>query len=410
LSRVRASVWLGQIRVGELRQDDDAFVEFHPDRRWQDDRDRPVLGQWFEERPGKRQRSARPDELPPFFANLIPEGDLGLILRERLNIAPHDDLGLLIATGGDLPGAVLVRPESGEIGEVTHSYQADDPATGGPQLKFSLAGVQLKFSMLRLGDRFVFPGSDSRGDWIVKIAHSEYAGLCENEFITMEWARRAGFVVPVCELRALGDLVDVPVQGDPATTVFTVKRYDRDGEARVHQEDLMQVLGYPNWPSTRKYNDATYDQLAFLLSRVVGPDAFTEMLRRIAFIVASGNNDAHLKNWSIMYPDGVNPRLTPLYDQTFAGQWSHLDRELALKLGGMKRFGAIDIRRFRELATLCSQDPGSAAEVVEHTIDELAAAWGVVVRELAIPDPYRAALKQHWTTTPILARHASLIA
>ena len=27
-----------------------------------------------------------------------------------------------------------------------------------------------------------------------------------------------------------------------------------------------------------------------------------------------GNVDAHLKNWALIYPDGITPRLAPLYD------------------------------------------------------------------------------------------------
>jgi serine/threonine-protein kinase HipA len=37
-------------------------------------------------------------------------------------------------------------------------------------------------------------------------------------------------------------------------------------------------------------------------------------MRRLAFMVLSGNADAHLKNWALLYPDGVNPRLAPVYD------------------------------------------------------------------------------------------------
>ena len=411
MSQVRASVWLDELRVGELRQDDAGYIDFHADRRWQEAPGRPVLGQWFEERPGKRQRGERPGALPPFFGNLIPEGDLGLILRDRLRIAVDDDLGLLIATGSDLPGAVVVRAE-GDGGSSAAATVADSDDRLGdlePLLRFSLAGVQLKFSMLRAGDRFVFPGKDARGDWIAKVAAEEYAGLCQNELITMEWARRAGFDVPACELRTLADLVDVPHDGDPAAAVFVIRRYDRDGARRVHQEDMMQVLGFPNWPPRRKYNDATYEQLALLLSQIVGPAAFDEVLRRIVFMVASGNNDAHLKNWSILYRDGLSAALTPLYDQTFAGQWPRLDRELALNLGGTKQFAAIELGRFRQLAIRCGRDPDAVAMAVELAIDQIAAAWTALSGELVVPEAYRQALRRHWVSVPVLAPHALLM-
>lgn len=412
MNLLAASVWLQERRVGELRQDDRGHIEFHPDRQWLESSKRPVLGQWFEERVGRRQRGERPGDLPSFFANLIPEGDLGLLLRDRLGIAPDDDLGLLIAVGEDLPGAVFVRAEADDgaaprpIPERPAAELNADPSG----LRFSLAGVQLKFSMLRSEDRFYFPGKDQRGNWIAKIARDDYAGLCENEHLTMEWARRAGFDVPPCELRRLGDLVDVPHEGDPDAPVYVIRRYDRDGVRRIHQEDMMQVLGYPNWPSARKYNDATYEQLALIISRVAGPDAFDEMLRRIVFVVASGNNDAHLKNWSILYPDGIAATLTPLYDQTFAGQWPVLDGNLALKLGGMKSFAGIEMGRLREFARRAGQDPERAAQRAASTIERIADAWTALRREVAVPDAYLVPLRRHWAAVPVLAPHALLIA
>ena len=360
-----ASVWLYERRVGELRQDGIGYIEFHPDRGWLEDSERSVLGHWFEQRPGRMQRGARPGDLPPFFANLIPEGDLGLLLRDRLGSAVDDDLGFLITVGEDLPGAVVVRAETeeGAPSRVVPTRPTDQPDVAEPGMHFSLAGVQLKFSMLRSGDRFQLPGKDQRGNWIAKIALEDYAGLCVNELVTMEWARRAGFDVPACELRRLGDLIGVPHEGNPETPIFVIRRYDRDDARRIHQEDMMQVLGYPNRPSTRKYNDATYDQLTQLLIGIVGESVFDEMLRRIVFVVASGNNDAHLKNWSILYPDGIAARLTPLYDQTFAGQWPALDGTLALKLGGMKSFAALEMGRLREFARRADQDPDRAAQL-----------------------------------------------
>lgn len=416
MSLVAASVWLHERRVGELRQDDHGYIELHPDPGWLEDSERPVLGQWFEQRPGRRQRGERPGDLPSFLANLIPEGDLGLLLRERLGIADDDDLGLLIAVGDDLPGAVVVRAEAGaEAGDgaaprPVPERPAAEPTDDQPRLRFSLAGVQLKFSMLRSDNRFHFPGQDQRGDWIAKIAHDDYTGLCENELVTMEWARRAGFDVPPCELRRLGDLVDVPHAGDPDAPVYVIRRYDRDGARRIHQEDMMQVLGYPSWPSTRKYNDATYEQLALIVSRIAGPAAFDEMLRRIVFVVASGNNDAHLKNWSLLYPDGITATLTPLYDQTFAGQWPRLDRELALNLGGAKPFAAIEIGRLREFARRAGQDPDRAAQLAASTIAQIAEAWTVLRGEVAVPDAYRVPLRRHWSAVPVLAPHAAAIA
>jgi serine/threonine-protein kinase HipA len=246
----------GPPRHGELPSTWVPLPYLRLERSYVDDPDRPVLGQWFEDHPEKSQVGDRPGELPSFFANLISEGDLGLILRARLGIPIDDDFGLLIAVGNDLPGAVIVR------GEVDGASGSAGSPRGAPEhepsseLRFSLAGVQLKFSMLRTAERFVFPGRDRDGDWIAKIAREDYIDLCQNELVTMEWARRAGFDVPACELRTLSQLVDVPHEADPSTPVFVVQRYDRDGARRIHQEDMQQVVG--RRPS-KKYDDVTYE-------------------------------------------------------------------------------------------------------------------------------------------------------
>lgn len=39
-----------------------------------------------------------------------------------------------------------------------------------------------------------------------------------------------------------------------------------------------------------------------------------EFVRRFVAFILMGNTDAHLKNWALLYPDGVTPQLSPLYD------------------------------------------------------------------------------------------------
>jgi serine/threonine-protein kinase HipA len=39
-----------------------------------------------------------------------------------------------------------------------------------------------------------------------------------------------------------------------------------------------------------------------------------EFLARTVAAILMGNTDAHLKNWALIYPDGRQPRLAPVYD------------------------------------------------------------------------------------------------
>jgi serine/threonine-protein kinase HipA len=400
-----ARVLLGELSVGELVEDDAGYIEFKISQHYRDLARRPVLGQWFEDHRHRNQRGARPGGLPAFFDNLIPEGDLRLRLEDRLEIAPADDFGFLCAVGRDLPGAIVVHPQEGDLPSSSIARRAQEVTE--PGLRFSLAGVQLKFSMKRDGDRLTMPGRDDRGEWIVKIAFDSYPTLCANEWLTMEWARLAGFDVPTTELRTLGELVGVPHEADPSTPVFVIRRYDRDaGNRRIHQEDFQQIVG--RRPHA-KYDDITCEGLTLLATRIVGDMAYPEMLRRLAFVVASGNNDAHMKNWSVIYPDGIHAQLSPLYDQVFTAQWPDFAVRMALKLGGTKEFASLTISRFRELATRLHQPPDDAEEIVVQTITQIASAWAGLRDHPLVTKDYRDSLQHHWRKVPLLQPHALLV-
>lgn len=408
-----AEVLLDEVDVGELVEDDHGYIEFRISEHYRAMTRRPVVGQWFEDHRHGVQRGERPGDLPSFFANMIPEGDLRVRIGSRLGVASDDDLGFLCAVGTDLPGAIVVRAQGGERPDRTPPPREDDATDAG--WRFSLAGVQLKFSMKRDGNRLTLPGRDDRGNWIVKIAFDSYPDLCANEWVTMQWARHAGFEVPEIELCALHDLAGVLPEADPATPVFVIRRFDRDSgrdrpapgpatKTRIHQEDFQQVVG--RQPS-KKYDDITYEGVALLAARIVGDDAYHEVLRRLVFVVASGNNDAHMKNWAITYPDGIRAQLSPLYDQVFTAQWPAFSVQMALKLGGTKEFAAVTLARFRELARRLGRPPEETEAIVTEAVRGIAEAWAEVREDPAVTDAYRAALRRHWQKVPLLQPYAS---
>ena len=187
-----------------------------------------------------------------------------------------------------------------------------------------------------------------------------------------------------------------------------IQRYDRlVGGQRVHQEDFQQIVGRR---AHGKYRDVTYEGLAVLAIKTVGDAIWPEMLRRLTFMVASGNDDAHMKNWSLLYPDGgIKAQLSPLYDQVFTAQWPAFSKTLALKLGGTKDFAAMDLARFRELARRIGQAPEAAAALVEQTVSEAAEAWAKLREHPNVFPEYREALQRHWRKVPLLRAHADAI-
>jgi len=148
--------------------------------------------------------------LPSFFANLILEhGALRDLIANNLGVSPGDDLGLLEAVGRDLPGAVeIVRVDGNDL---PVQEDLDVPAyvedredilkNKEPGLRFSLAGVQMKFSVLRDPERITLPASNQDGEWIVKLGSVRFPFTVENEYAIMQWAMSAGFDVPECHLQ-----------------------------------------------------------------------------------------------------------------------------------------------------------------------------------------------------------------
>lgn len=324
-----------------------------------------------------------------------------------------DDLALLEAVGRDLPGAVeIIRVDEDDLPiqddlEVPvygrdRKDTLDNKASG---LRFSLAGVQMKFSVLRDPDRITLPASDRDGEWIVKLGSARFPFTVENEYAMMQWAMAAGFDVPECHLQdaktVSGSLRKYTNFGD---RVFVIRRYDRQNGLRIHQEDLAQVT---NLRPDLKYDHIKYEQCSALIQQIVGSEAYYEFIRRLTFTIASGNADAHLKNWSLLYLDSQQPTLAPLYDQVCTIAWPEVPSELALKLAGTKNWFALDLRRFESLAERANANPMKTTEMVQETLAQIVKAWNESQISTLLPVPHTQRLQDFWERVPLLRPFAS---
>lgn len=398
--------------IGSLHEDDRGQWLFRFSDAYRRRSDRPVLGQKFEDDLTRAYRGKK-GGLPPFFANLIPEldGELRPILEGHLGIARGDDITLLEALGRDLPGAVEVRrlsvaPAPAPQIDLDDAIAPTEGSDDDEWMRFSLAGVQLKFSVIVARDRITLPAHGRLGDWLVKLDSQRFPGLCDNEHAVMLWARAAGFEVPEVVLRPASELVGkLGEHATPGGRVLAIRRYDRGPGGKVHQEDFAQVL---NLPPHHKYDHSSYEGLAILIAASAGPGAQDEVVRRLVLMIASGNGDAHLKNWSLVYPDQIAATLAPLYDQVATVAWPELKRHLALKLGGtreMAQLGQDALIRFAERAHF---DRGRTLGLVSETLDRLATAWQEATRTptWSMPDAHVRALREHWERTPLLRESA----
>lgn len=335
------AVLLHNRRIGVLNRLGGEQHLFSFEQEYLDDPNRATLSLSFKAQGGRVVSSTRPvsHRLPPFFSNVLPEGHLRTYLAEQAGVKPTREFSLLAALGEDLPGAVT-----------TALFGIDEPrmdATARPRrdqgrgpgaLRFSLAGVQLKFSaVLEASGGLTIPAHGVGGFWIVKLPSMHFPAVAENEYVMLELARAIGIAVPETRLVSVGDVCGLP---DEAARLpgqaLAVRRFDRtpDGK-RVHMEDFAQVFGlYPD----DKYGRRSYANIAAVVRAETGEEGAHEFVRRLAFSVSIGNGDMHLKNWSLLYPDGRAPVLSPAYDFVATLPYIAGDQQ-ALTFGGKPRFG-----------------------------------------------------------------------
>ncbi len=373
---------------------------------------RPTLSLSFKDRLGGLLTAVRPTRTraPPFFANLLPEGPLRDYLARRANVHRERDFFLLGALGEDLPGAVTVVPPAD--GTVPLPGSAGIESAGnerGPYahaLRFSLAGVQLKFSaVMDAAGGLTIPVSGVGGAWIVKLPSAVFRGVPENEFTMMSLARAAGLAVPEVRLVDVAEIAGLPPEMQAAGgRALAVRRFDRTAAGeRVHVEDFAQVFRvYPD----DKYVKASYRNIAEVIWAEVGEEGIAEFIRRLAFNALIGNADMHLKNWSLFYPDGRTAALAPGYD--FVATLAFIDDpNLALTLGRTKHMHALTEEEFARLAGKAGLPEKLVMDAMRETCDRFFDLWPREIRHLPLPKAAIAILEKHFSSVPFASRGSS---
>ena len=180
-------------------------------------KDRPTLGLGFKDSLGELITDLRPTQkrLLPYFSNLLPEGHMRRYLAQRAGVNPEREFFLLWALGVDLPGAITIRPADGHAWPPGADDGDDDDQRrqhgDKDALRFSLAGVQLKFSAINEAKGgLTIPAEGVGGSWIVKLPSREFEGVSENEFSMMTLARLIGINVPRFKLIDPREIANLP--------------------------------------------------------------------------------------------------------------------------------------------------------------------------------------------------------
>lgn len=386
----------GTVKAGTLSRDADGTVAFTVDEAYLQDASRPILSLgWYDplSDEGTRDRlAARRDKIglrgfaPPWFAGLLPEGALRDLVLTEMGPGDHDDFDVLTRLGADLPGAVLISPETavpasaGPIDvKVVKGVKVAEPEG---LVKFSLAGIQLKFTANPDGDRLTVPGSAESGRCIIKVASERFHDLPEAEFGAMQLARSIGVSTAECRLVSRNDVRGLPEEIlAHGRNVLVVDRFDRTATGeRIHIEDAGQIVGAVG---DRKYTMATTETILNMVRRFSTDSRadLQEAIRRVVADVLLGNGDNHLKNWSFIFPRAGEVRLSPAYDIVPTVMFLPRD-QLALKFVGTLAFENVTLHRFERVARFLRLNPRWIAREVKLIVEAAMDLWPRLVPEL----------------------------
>jgi serine/threonine-protein kinase HipA len=191
--------------------------------------------------------------------------------------------------------------------------------------KLSIQGVQPKLSAVISAANQQFEIVDQFGNYIIKPQNDIFPELPENEDVTMKMAKVYGLDVPLHGL----------VYSKDGSLSYFIKRFDRYGKGKKYAtEDFAQLTG-----SSRdtKY-DYTMEKLVKLIDEYCTFPAVAkaDFFKRVLFCFITGNEDMHLKNFSVITKAGKTT-LTPVYDFLNSSiSIKNPQEELALSLKGKR--------------------------------------------------------------------------
>ena len=256
---------------------------------------------------------------------------------ETLNVCPST-----LAEGFDTysPAACKLLFDGKEVSHILgfdspNNESADKEEYARHVGRISLSGVQPKASLVLNADGLlVRPSEGERGQYILKPAPSSYALLerkyCPaNEHLSMQIAAQ------VYHIETAANALCFFRDGEAA---YLTRRFDvaPDG-SKYQQEDLASLGGLTkaNGGSDYKYSNLSYEECAELIRKYTkaAPIEVLKFFRVVVFNYLILNDDAHLKNFSLMNRGDGEYHLTPAYDLINTSLHLHEPRIFALDKG-----------------------------------------------------------------------------
>ena len=352
---------------------------------------------------------------PSYFQNLLPEGHNRDRLALERRCSPDDEFELLAAAGHDLMGALEVEPvplREGIPDTVRHWHTAlgldvlepgfiESPVEDAA----ALPGVVTKFSAVQDGRRYVVKRHGLAGDFILKLPSTRHPDLVANEATGYALCAALGLNCAQAQVITRAD-ADLP-EDLPFDDILAVRRFDRaPNHQRIHMEEFAQVLQVE---PKRKYGQGVmvdYPDMLRVLDRLSSRSAqdVQEFVKRFVTFILMGNVDAHLKNWALIYPDGITPQLAPLYDPVcvtalFA---SVPPTDYAINRAIDARLRAFDIHQLEALLKAAGlQRVSRLVSIAKQTVKQAQADWPRVLENA--PQSVKTAVTERITGSVALA-------
>ena len=245
--------------------------------------------------------------------------------------------------------------------------------------RISIQGVQPKLSA-RLNVRAkTFELVDRGGRFILKPQHAVFHFLPENEDVTMKMAAMVGIEVPLHGLLYCQD----------QTFTYFIKRFDRPKRGKkLATEDFAQLAGRDRETKYRY----SMERLIELLDYCTFPKVErSRLLPRVLFNYLVGNEDMHLKNFSLITRSGKT-ELAPAYDYlstvvAYLATGRNLGKieEIALPVKGKKR----NLTRRLLIDYFAIERLGLPVAEVSHTLrlfSDVISTWEVILQNSFLDD------------------------
>lgn len=179
--------------------------------------------------------------------------------------------------------------------------------------RISLSGVQAKFSVIVSKKTLRYSREKEQGTFILKPRPTGYQIInrdfcAANEHVSMQIASQ------VFGIETAANGLCFFENGSPA---YITRRFDVHEKGKYKQEDFAALLGYSkdNAGPNYKYAKASYEECAEIIHQYVKAALIDirRFFRLILFNFITLNDDAHLKNFSLIERNGEF-RLAPAYD------------------------------------------------------------------------------------------------